>query len=175
MKKIVLLGDSIRMGYDKYVKDALSGVAEVYYPEENCRFAAYNLRYAHEWKNKGGWGDDVDLVHWNAGLWDVLEICGDEPLTTPDYYENAVGRIDKMLRRLFPKAKIVFALTTAVDESRLGADFFRHNSVIEEYNKRAIAALKDSGAVINDMYSLTKDCPAECHSDGVHFNGFEYF
>ena len=28
MKKIVLLGDSIRMGYDKYVKEALDGVAE---------------------------------------------------------------------------------------------------------------------------------------------------
>ena len=43
MKKIVLIGDSIRMGYDKYVKDALSGVAEVYYPEENCKFAEYVL------------------------------------------------------------------------------------------------------------------------------------
>ena len=32
MKKIVLIGDSIRMGYDKYVKMALEGVAEVYYP-----------------------------------------------------------------------------------------------------------------------------------------------
>ena len=31
MKKIVLLGDSIRMGYDKYVKEALADVAEVYY------------------------------------------------------------------------------------------------------------------------------------------------
>jgi hypothetical protein len=40
------------MGYDKYVKDALSGVADVYYPDENCRFAVYVLRYAHEWKRK---------------------------------------------------------------------------------------------------------------------------
>ena len=29
MKKVVLLGDSIRMGYDKYVKEALDGVCEV--------------------------------------------------------------------------------------------------------------------------------------------------
>ena len=32
------------MGYDKYVKEALAGAAEVYYPEENCRFAEYVLR-----------------------------------------------------------------------------------------------------------------------------------
>ncbi|MBQ8684639.1 MAG: hypothetical protein IJ514_00515 [Clostridia bacterium] len=63
MEKLVLIGDSIRMGYDKYVKEALRGVAEVYYPEENCRFAEYVLRYAHEWKNQGSWPSDADLVH----------------------------------------------------------------------------------------------------------------
>ncbi len=48
MKKVVLIGDSVRLGYDKYVKDALKGSAEVLYPQENCRFAEYVLRYAHE-------------------------------------------------------------------------------------------------------------------------------
>ena len=37
MKKIVLIGDSIRMGYCEYVKNSLRDVAEVYYPPENCR------------------------------------------------------------------------------------------------------------------------------------------
>ena len=55
MKKIVLIGDSIRMGYDKYVKEALEGVCEVFYPEENCKFAEYVLRFVHEWKKNGGW------------------------------------------------------------------------------------------------------------------------
>ena len=36
MKKVVILGDSIRMGYDKYVKEALKDVAAVYYPKDNC-------------------------------------------------------------------------------------------------------------------------------------------
>ena len=72
MKKIVLIGDSIRMGYDKYVKEALAGTAEVYYPDDNCRFANYVLRYLHEWKAEGKWPSDVDLVHWNAGLLTAL-------------------------------------------------------------------------------------------------------
>ena len=49
MKKILLLGDSIRMGYDKYVRESLDGVAEVYYDDENSRFAAYILRYLQGW------------------------------------------------------------------------------------------------------------------------------
>ena len=104
------------MGYDKYVKESLESSAEVFYPEENCRFAEYILRYAHEWKKNGKWGDDVDLVHWNAGLWDALELFGDEPLTSLSYYGEAIARIDRRLRMLFPNAKLVFATSTCVKE-----------------------------------------------------------
>ena len=67
MKRVLLIGDSIRMGYDQYVKLALEGSAEVWYPEENCRFTQYVLRYLHEWVEKSG--GEVDCLHWNAGLW----------------------------------------------------------------------------------------------------------
>lgn len=169
MKKIVLIGDSIRMGYDKYVKEALSNVAEVYYPEENCKFAEYVLRYAHEWKKNLGWPDDVDLVHWNAGLWDALELFGDEPLTTFDYYEHAIKRIDKRLRQIFPKAKIIFATSTAVIEEWANPDFYRHNETIKKYNEVAKRALADTDTVINDLWDITKSAPESYHSDWVHY------
>lgn len=167
--KIVLIGDSIRMGYDKYVRDALDGAAEVFYPNENCRFAEYVLRYAHDWKNSGKWGDDVDLVHWNAGLWDVLELFGDEPLSTRDFYKYTIPRIDKRLRMLFPKAKMVFATSTPVNEKIASPDFYRHNTTIEEYNALAVEALAGTDTVINDLYSLMKNVPDDYHSDFVHF------
>lgn len=169
MKKVVLIGDSIRMGYDKYIKDALEKTAEVFYPDENCRFAEYVLRYAHEWKANGGWGDDVDLVHWNAGLWDALELFGDEPLTSLSYYGEAIKRIDKRIRMLFPNAKIVFATCTNVNEEMSRPEFTRHNSTIQKYNEEALRALKDTDTVINDLYSLTASLPNEYRSDWVHF------
>ena len=169
MKKIVLIGDSIRMGYDKYVKEALSDKAEVYYPDENCRFAEYVLRYAHEWKEHLGWPSDVDLVHWNAGLWDALELFGDEPLTTLDYYENAIKRIDKRLRFIFPKAKIVFATSTAVIEDMGKPEFFRHNETIKKYNEVALRALSNTDTVINDLWCVTEKLPRSIHSDWVHY------
>ena len=169
MKKIVLIGDSIRMGYDKYVKDALNGVAEVFYPPENCRFAEYVLRYAHEWKQNGNWGDDVDLVHWNAGLWDALELFGDEPLTSLSYYGEAIKRIDKRLRMLFPKAKFVFATSTNVSEKMSKPEFTRHNATIEKYNAEALRALSDTDTVINDLHPITASVPDSYRSDWVHF------
>ncbi len=169
MKKIVLIGDSIRMGYDKYVKDALSGVANVYYPDENCRFAEYVLRYAHEWKDSFDWGDDVDLVHWNAGLWDALELFGDEPLTPIPFYGELIKRIDKRLRMLYPKAKLVFATSTCVNEQMSKPEFTRHNEIIKQYNAEALRVLSSTDTIINDLYSLTESFPDSYHSDWVHY------
>lgn len=168
MKKIFLIGDSIRMGYDKYVKEALSGVADVYYPDENCKFAVNVLRFAHEWKRKLEIPDDIDLVHWNAGLWDALELFGDIPLTSLDYYEEAIGRIHKRLRMLFPEAKIIFATSTSVIEGK-AKELIRHNAIIEQFNARALKALSEADTVINDLYALTSKLPESYHSDATHY------
>lgn len=168
MKKVVLLGDSIRMAYDKYVKDALEGKAEVFYPSENCRFTPYLLRYVHEWKKKGEWGDDVDVVHWNAGLWDVLDHFGSGPVVPMEFYADYVRRIDERLRLLFPKATIIFATTTTVLEHQYTGYSKRRNSQIKEYNDAAIAALEGTGALIDDLYSVTKDMGEEYYTDKTH-------
>ncbi|WP_235613144.1 hypothetical protein [Paenibacillus sp. LC231] len=44
MKRILLLGDSIRQGgYEPYVRERLAGLAEVVAPGENGRFSFYTL------------------------------------------------------------------------------------------------------------------------------------
>ena len=169
MKTVFLIGDSIRMGYDKYIKEALTGTAEVFYPSENCKFAEYVLRFAHEWKKNLHVPEDVDLVHWNAGLWDALELFGDEPLTSLSYYEEAIRRIDRRLRMLFPKAKMVFATSTNVSEEMAHPEFFRHNATIEKYNEAARRALQNTDTIINDLYPLTASVPDSYRSDWVHF------
>ena len=116
MKKIILIGDSIRLGYDKYVKDALSSVAEVYYPNDSARFSEYTLRYLSDWKHDNGWGEDIDLVHWNTGLWDVLEMYGEAPISNPQQYGETIAKISRQIKILFPKAKQVFATSTSVIE-----------------------------------------------------------
>ncbi len=174
MKKIILLGDSIRMGYDKYVKTALEGTAEVYYPKENCRFAQHTLRFLHEWAKKEAFPDDIDLVHWNAGLWDVLELFGDGPLSEKDAYARTILRIQKRIKLLYPNAKQVFATSTAVIEELFKSQFKRHNENIKAYNKAAIEALEGTGTIINDLFALTFNCPREWHNnDPTHFETYE--
>lgn len=174
MKSIFLIGDSIRFGgpnidgYGRYVKAKLEGTATVYMPEENCRFAQYTLRYLHEWASLIP-SADIDVVHWNNGLWDVLRINGDEPLTDIDTYGVLLRRIYKRIRQLFPKAKIVFALSTTVVEEWANPDFFRYNSDIERYNAKAALIMNELGVEINDLYNLSKNMDNSLRSDWVHF------
>ena len=50
MKTVLLIGDSTRQGYDKYERQALADSCEVYYPQENCRFAQFVFRHLSDWK-----------------------------------------------------------------------------------------------------------------------------
>ena len=94
MKKVFLIGDSIREGYDTSVRGMLASVAETYFPTDNARFAAYTLRFLHEWpKMSGVNGENVDVVHWNTGLWDSLIILDDGPQTPLPIYKEYIERI----------------------------------------------------------------------------------
>ena len=175
MKKIFLIGDSIRFGapgspgYGVFVKEKLCGKAEVFAPNENCRFAQHTLRFLHEWAANVP-KDEVDIVHWNNGLWDALHLFGDDAFTDIDYYGKTLVRIYKRIRFLFPNARIIFALSTSVKEEWARADFIRYNHEIEGYNKKAIEVLSPLGVEINDLYSITKNFEDEKRSDWVHFS-----
>ena len=168
MKKIFLVGDSIRMGYDKYVRKTLEGRYEVVFPDENCRFAEYVLRYFHEWKNKLC-PEGADVVHWNAGLWDVLHLFGDDCLTPPEAYAAFIEKICVRIEKVCPDAKVIFAASTPIQEAKYGKDFRRFNAEIEQYNAIAEEIVKKHGFAVNDLYAVMKDCPADCYSDVTHF------
>ena len=175
-KRVLLIGDSIRFGapnspgYGIYVKEMLNDVAEVYAPNENCRFAQYTLRYIFDWVKEIDEPEKIDVIHWNNGLWDVLRLNGDEPLTPIYMYVEMLRRIYNMFKKLFPNAEIIFALSTSVMEEWTTSNFFRFNKDICEYNKKAMELMKELGVKINDLYSVTKEFDTSLRSDWVHYN-----
>ena len=170
MKKILLIGDSICAGYNKQVRDTLAGKAEVLLAPESGRFAEYILRQIHDWKRELKLGGDLDLIHWNAGLWDVLRLEGDEPLTPPECYAQFIRRISLMMTKLFPNAVQIFATSTPIQEEKYSLAFSRKNADIEKYNSIARAELEPLGVVINDLYPVMQGIPKEWYSDVTHFN-----
>ena len=49
MKNVILLGDSIRIGYCNYVKEELKDIAEVVFPDDNSRFTQYTFVNLFSW------------------------------------------------------------------------------------------------------------------------------
>ena len=61
----------------------LEGRSNVFFHEENCCFATCLLRQFHEYLKEVK-GEDIDVVHCNAGLWDCLRLF-EEDVHTPLY------------------------------------------------------------------------------------------
>lgn len=168
MKNLLLIGDSIRMGYDKSVKRTLEGKANVIFPEENCRFASYVLRCFHEYLGEYK-GEEIDVIHWNAGLWDCLRLFEEEPHTPINVYEYYIDRICVRIKKICPNAKVIFATSTRVLSEKMSTDFKRYNEEIEKYNEVAVNVVKKYGFEINDLYAVSATLSEEAHSDPVHY------
>ncbi|MBQ2754377.1 MAG: SGNH/GDSL hydrolase family protein [Clostridia bacterium] len=168
MKNLLLIGDSIRMGYDKSVKKTLEGKANVIFPDENCRFASYVLRHFHEYLNDIK-GEDIDVIHWNAGLWDCLRLFEEEPQTPIDVYAYYIERICLRIKKICPNARVIFATSTKVLSEKMSKDFKRYNEEIEKYNETAVKIVGKYGFKVNDLYALSVTLPEEVHSDAVHY------
>lgn len=178
MKNIYLIGDSIRVGttsgvvtpgYELFVRKKCDGKYGIYSPEENSRFAQYTLRNLYEWVS-GFDTSIIDVIHWNNGLWDVLRLNGDDPLTPIDMYELMLRRIIKKMRLLFPNAKIIFATTTPVCEEAAPENYMRYNCEIEKYNDVAQKIMEENNIYIDDLYSTAKKINASYYADWTHFN-----
>lgn len=164
MKKITLLGDSIRLiGYGTKVPELLGEDFTVYQPEENCRFSSHTLRGIFDWKEemKGS-----DVIHWNNGLWDICAIFEKgEPFTPLEYYLDNMERIARELLKITPR--VIFATTTPVLEGHP----YNSNALIDKYNEAAVKRLSPLGVMINDLHTLVNEKKDEyLKEDKVHLN-----
>ena len=163
MKKVVLIGDSIRrIGYGAPVSERLSEEFEVWQPVENCRFAQYTLRGLWDWREdiKG-----ADIIHWNNGLWDVCNLFGDGPFTPVDEYVETMLRLAKLFKER--ASTVIFATTTPV---RL-ENKHNKNEVISAYNETLVPKLREMGVVINDLYTpLSEDVYKFICNDTIHLS-----
>lgn len=169
MKKVFLIGDSVRQGYDRCVKAALKDTAEVSYPSDNSMYSVHVLRWLNEYKRQYKLPDDLDCIHWNAGLWDTLTFPGVGIVTPLGVYKDNIDRICRRMRDLFPKAVCVFATSTPVIESRFDkSSVIRYNRDVEEYNEAAVRIVKSWGGQIDDLYSKLAGAPGDFYIDTTH-------
>ena len=145
--KILLLGDSIRLGYQDKVKEKLGPDFEVHAPEDNCRFARYTMFFLKDFLNEC---PDPVLIHWNNGLWDTQYRYGDAPFSAPLRYVEDLEIIAGMLKKVTPN--VIFATTTPVDPRNPE----QNNEAIAYFNSLAVPAMRRMGLEIDDLHTVVE-------------------
>ena len=167
--QILLIGDSIRMGYCHNVRAELESEAEVLFPEGNCRCTAFVMESIAAWLTMCD-PERLSAIHFNCGHWDAARFLDDDlPVTPLNVYAENVGRILSYLKRRFPDAAVSFATTTPMNPDPAKANVGRTTDELREYNRVGAEAAKQAGADIDDLFALTEDWPAEAFLDYCHF------
>ena len=165
---VVLIGDSIRMGYQDQVVNQLAGRAEVWVPKENGGDSRNVLAHLDQWV----FSRQPDLVHVNCGLHDLKRAFGAASEVSLAEYEGNVRQILQKLQRELNGA-VVWATTTPVDENwhHQNKGFDRLEADVEAYNVAARAVAVDLEVPIDDLFAVI-ECEGKARlltQDGVHF------
>lgn len=171
MKRVLLLGDSIRGHYQETVKEQLGSSYTVMAPVENCRFSLYTLNSLRFWLEEFS---NPDVIHWNNGLWDTAVLYPEDGCFIP--LESYLENMRKILRELKKTgAKIIFATTTPVKDEK--CDYpgpmppAHRNEDIRAYNEAILKLFEKENIIINDLYPLVYPRKEELlREDAIHPN-----
>lgn len=158
LPRVLLIGDSITRDYYPGVEKRLAGKAYVA-RLATSRFASDPVllqEIALVLDNT-----KFDVIHFNNGMhgWQHSEA----------EYEQAFPELLKAIRAHAPQAKLIFATTTSLKESKPGHSLAASDERIAERNRIALKSIKGKEVAVDDLNSLVHGHP-EWHSDNVHFN-----
>ena len=148
LPRVLIIGDSISIGYTPRVRKLLKGKANVHRPKTNCRWSAFGNEKILDWIGNSKW----DLIHFNFGLWDWYGWKQPNKSTPESYAKNLEGVVEKLKST---GAKLVFAVTTPPcigPEKKV--QFIVSDERAESFNRSALAVMKKNSVIINDLYSL---------------------
>jgi len=174
MRRVVLIGDSIRIGYQAAVERELTGLAEVWGPGENGGTSENVLAHLDEWVI----ARRPDIVHLNCGLHDLRIERGrnERAVPLPQYRVN----LNTIFRRIRDESNpvIIWATTTPVNERwhRERKDFDRRESDVDAYNQAAGEVANRMDIPINDLYAVVMEHGRDAilSPDGVHYSEAGY-
>jgi acyl-CoA thioesterase-1 len=169
LPRVLLIGDSISIGYTPPVRELLKGKANVHRPPTNCASTVTGLQQLDQWLGDKKW----DVIHFNWGLHDLKYIDAKGNLVAVDKGKQQVppAEYEKNLRTLVERlkktgAKLIWASTTPVPqgaEGRVVGDEVKYNQV-------AAGVMAENGIEIDDLYALTEPKLKEIQMPAnVHF------
>jgi acyl-CoA thioesterase-1 len=155
LPNVLLIGDSISIGYMIPARDALKGVANVWRPPTNCGPTTNGVKNLESWLGDRKW----DVIHFNFGLHDLKymgpkgqnladpKAADSKPQVPLDQYVANLQTIAKRLKKT--GAVVIWRQTTPVPDGAKG----RVVGDSVKYNEAAAKVMEEIGGIQTDaMY-----------------------
>ncbi|MEO8497552.1 MAG: SGNH/GDSL hydrolase family protein [Planctomycetota bacterium] len=173
LPRVLLIGDSISIGYTLAVRDELKGKANVHRPSTNCGPTILGIKQIDSWLGDQKW----DVIHFNWGLHDLKYMGPDgtnlaDPKDAGSHQQVPIDEYEKHLQTLVARmkqtgAKLIWCSTTPVPDGSAG----RVVGDAVKYNEAAAKVMKDNDVAIDDLYAFAKPQLAEIQlKANVHFS-----
>lgn len=154
LPKVLIIGDSISIGYMDPLAELLSGAAEIEHNPGNAQHSGYGLDHLDQWLGDTKWA----VIHFNHGLHDLkyvddqgknVSVKEEGHIQIPlDQYAKNMEAIVHRLKQ--SGAHLIFATTTPYPDNPEGP--LREQDDAARYNKVALEIMKRNGIQINDLY-----------------------
>lgn len=167
LPRMLLIGDSISMGYTMPVRAALAGSANVHRIPENGASTKTGVERIDGWLGDAKW----DLITFNFGLHDLKVMEDGRRQVSLAEYENNLTLIAQRLKKT--GAKVIFVLTTPVPEGPVNP--MRRPSDVAVYNGVARRVMESEGIGVVDLYTFALPRLKELQKPvNVHFTDEGY-
>ncbi|MGE0761014.1 MAG: SGNH/GDSL hydrolase family protein [Pirellulaceae bacterium] len=154
LPRVLLIGDSISIGYTVSVREMLKGEANVHRIPVNGGPTTNGLRNLTSWLGDSKW----DVIHFNWGLHDLKYVGPDgtslvDPkspgahpqVPLPEYEENLRKLVDQLRKT---GARLIWCNTTPVPAGASG----RVPGDEQKYNEAAARVMQGAGVTTNDLH-----------------------
>jgi len=176
---ILIIGDSISIGYTPLVENYFVDKAIISHNPGNAQHTGTGLDKIEEWIGSGKW----DIIQFNWGLWDLCyrhpdskaqgkrdKVNGKITYSVDDYKYNLESIVSILEEKT--EAKLIFVTTTYVPEDEAG----RYTDDAIKYNDAAKMVMKKHGVLVNDIYEQSIQIHKKFGkgSDDVHYTNEGY-
>jgi acyl-CoA thioesterase-1 len=158
LPRVLLLGDSISIGYTLPVRELLKGKANVHRAPTNCGPTTKGVASIDEWLGSGKW----DVIHFNWGLHDLKYMGPNgenlaDPEAADSHQQVPVEQYEENLQKLVARmkrtnAKLIWCATTPVPAGAKG----RVAGDSATYNAAAGRVMQAHDIPTNDLFAFAK-------------------
>jgi len=172
VKNVLIIGDSISIGYTPFVQKALAPGINVAHNPGNGGSTIRGVDSLEVWLDNKEW----DMVLFNFGLHDLVhkdaqnkyDVTGKVSVTLDQYRAN----LEKIVAKLKETTAIImFVTTTVVPENSAGRK-------VEDpacYNKVTLEVMKKNGILLIDLYTTSQTIhPQNSKPGNVHYSDAGY-